>query len=239
MAAIVACQCGAKIRLPEATEGRAFRCPKCKTELLATMDDKILTSTLAHGGTVGAACPICQAKITQGEGVVTCPDCDQIHHRECWVDVGGCSTYGCRQAPVAKDKEPAQQPLTAWGDTKKCPVCQETIKSIALRCRYCGTDFNTVDPLKLRDVHGQVALEEKSETFQKAIVALFVLSLLGLLAPIVLCVSLAIVLTQKKALAKAGAFYVALGYSAIAVSGLFSILMIVFLLFSGSGSEAP
>ena len=35
--------------MPEATEGRAFRCPKCKTELLATADDKILTSTLAHG----------------------------------------------------------------------------------------------------------------------------------------------------------------------------------------------
>lgn len=220
------------MRLPAASEGRAFRCPKCKTELLATLDDKILTSTLAHGGTVGSACPICQAAVKQGEGVVTCPDCDQVHHRECWVDVGGCSTYGCRQAPVAKDKEPAQAPLTAWGDNKKCPVCGETIKSIALRCRYCGTDFNTVDPLTVRDLRGQAELEGTAEKLQTTTVVLFVLSLIGLLAPIVLCVSLGIVLTQRRALAKAGAFYVALGYSAIAVSGVFSVLMVLFLLFS-------
>ena len=115
MPAVVSCPCGARVRLPAASEGRAFRCPKCKTELLATLDDKILTSTLAHGGTVGSACPICQAAVKQGEGVVTCPDCDQVHHRECWVDVGGCSTYGCRQAPLAKDKEPGHggDPLAA------------------------------------------------------------------------------------------------------------------------------
>jgi hypothetical protein len=238
MAAVVSCPCGAKVRLPEATEGRAFRCPKCKTELLATMDDKILTSTLAHGGSVGSACPICQAAIKEGEGVVTCPDCDQLHHRECWVDVGGCSTYGCRQAPIAKDKEPAQAPLTAWGDTKKCPACGETIKSIALRCRYCGEDFNTVDPLTLRDLRGQAKVEEDTQRFQAGIIALFVCSLIGCLGPIVFPTALGIVLTQRKRLSRAGPFYTALGYSAIGVSGVFSIMMLVFALlagFSGGG----
>jgi hypothetical protein len=232
MPAIVSCTCGARVRLPETTQGRAFRCPKCKTELLATMDDKILTSTLAHGGTVGAVCPICQVSILQGDPVVTCPNCDQIHHRECWVDVGGCSTYGCRQAPVAQDKEPEQAPLSAWGDTKKCPGCGETIKSIALRCRYCGTNFNTVDPLTARDLHGQAHLELTAQKLQTVVIILFVASLFGLPGPIVLCASLGLVLTQRKAIAKAGPFYLTLAYSAVAVSGVFSVLMLLFALFS-------
>jgi hypothetical protein len=232
MPAIVSCDCGAKVRMPEATEGRLFRCPKCKTELLATMDQKILTQALAHGATIGAICPICQAGIQKGEGVVTCPDCDQVHHRECWVDVGGCSTYGCRQAPAAKEKQAVEPPLTAWGDTKKCPACGERIKSIALRCRYCGTDFNTVDPLTVRDLRGQARQEENVEWLRKTSVGLFVASILGPLGPIVLIASFVVVLRQRKALAKAGPFYLALGYSSIAISGVFSLLLVLFLLFS-------
>jgi hypothetical protein len=132
---------------------------------------------------------------------------------------------------VAKDKEPAQAPLTAWGDTKKCPACGEKIKSIALRCRYCGEDFNTVDPLTARDLRGQAELEEDVQKLQTGVTVLFVLSVLGFLAPIIFPTSLAVVLLKRKPLARAGPFYVALGYSAIAVSGVFSLLMVLFLVF--------
>jgi hypothetical protein len=29
------------------------------------------------------------------------------------------------------------------GDTKRCPICAETVKAAALICRYCGHDFRT------------------------------------------------------------------------------------------------
>ena len=35
---------------------------------------------------------------------------DQVHHLECWAEIGGCGTYGCKQAPAALEKAPATFP---------------------------------------------------------------------------------------------------------------------------------
>ena len=76
-------------------------------------------------------------------------------------------------------------PRSAWGETKKCPACGEKIKSIALRCRYCGTEFDTVDPLSLKDLRKQVVKEERLQSTRALVVVLFVLSIVGCLAPII------------------------------------------------------
>ncbi|HEV3165435.1 MAG TPA: RING finger protein [Isosphaeraceae bacterium] len=239
MSTIVTCECGTKIRLPEGAEGRAFRCPKCKAELLATADaqvqgqTRILAATLARGPEVGATCPICQTMIAGEEAVITCPECEQVHHRECWSEVGGCATYGCKQAPASnKDDNLAQQPLSAWGDTKKCPACGETIKAIALRCRYCGTDFETIDPLSVHDLRDQVERDVASQSVRNSVVVLFVLSLIGCLAPILAIVVPIWVLPKRRLLARAGPFYLVLGYSAIVLSVIYSILILLFWLFN-------
>jgi hypothetical protein len=231
MSTIVTCQCGARLRLPEDAGDRAFRCPRCRAEVTAPVEAKVLSSHRAGAG-AEAVCPICQSPIAADEPVLTCPECEQVHHRECWAEIGGCSTYGCKEAPaLAKETPPADRPLTAWGDTKKCPACGETIKSIALRCRYCKTDFDTVDPLTVADLRHGVRKTENVKKLQSTVVGLFVLTLIGCLAPLMLIVSLCVVLPKRKLLAKAGPFYLVLGYSTVGLSVLYSVLMVLFLVF--------
>src|SRR5262249_5710127 len=100
MSTIVSCSCGARVRLPEDRLGKLFRCPRCKAEFMATADTRAVSSTPGNGAAAGNLCPTCQTTIGAEDVVLTCPECRQAHHRECWAEVGGCSTYGCPQAPA-------------------------------------------------------------------------------------------------------------------------------------------
>ena len=229
---IIACGCGAKVRLPKESANRVFRCPACKTALALTLDAKVLSSRQLVPGESGATCPICQTAVAAEEFVVSCPVCDQVHHRECWSEIGGCGTYGCTQAP-AIDKSQAFAPVatSAWGDTKICPMCGEQIKSIALRCRYCSTDFETADPLTMDDLHHRAGRVDELKKLKSNTVWLFAVSLTGCLAPISGLISSAYLLPKREQLAKCGPLYSFLAWGALIVSGLFTVLIAVAVLF--------
>lgn len=229
-ASIATCECGAKVRLPADAANRSFRCPQCKTPLALTADSLVLTSTRIESA-AGSVCPICQTAIENSESCVTCPGCDLVHHRECWAEIGGCGTFGCSQAPsLEKSERTSQAPLTAWGDTKKCPACGETIKSIAVRCRYCGTNFDSVDPMSVADLRSQALEDEKLKSVKQSVVALFALSLVGCAAPLIALIAAFYIPSKRRQLAKCGPLYKIMGWTSLVLSCIYSALMLVFIL---------
>jgi TM2 domain/Prokaryotic RING finger family 1 len=49
-------------------------------------------------------CPYCRTPFEADDEVVTCPACGTAHHADCFAENGGCTVFGCSQAPVEEPK---------------------------------------------------------------------------------------------------------------------------------------
>jgi TM2 domain-containing membrane protein YozV len=48
----------------------------------------------------GGACPYCRSAYELDDEIVTCPECATRHHADCLKENGGCTVFGCSQAPA-------------------------------------------------------------------------------------------------------------------------------------------
>jgi len=51
---------------------------------------------ISPASSTGKTCPFCQFPLKADSDVTICSACGIPHHLECWVENGGCTTFGCR-----------------------------------------------------------------------------------------------------------------------------------------------
>lgn len=45
---------------------------------------------------LGKTCPYCKTEFKEGEEIVVCSACEMPHHKDCWIENQGCTTFGCQ-----------------------------------------------------------------------------------------------------------------------------------------------
>jgi hypothetical protein len=104
-----------------------------------------------------------------------------------------------------------------------CPVCGITNDGAAIECRSCGEPFDP-SPGAVRTAHTFVPRRpaEELHAARAGSTILFCVSLIAVLAPVVIVLGLVLLVTRHQALVQSGAAYVALAYTSVLLSLVYS-----------------
>jgi hypothetical protein len=69
----------------------------------------------------------------EGDDIVYCSDCEMPHHKECWIENQGCTTFGCTGTIQGAKSAGPDQPLTLY-----CPNCGAQQNAASQYCSRCG-----------------------------------------------------------------------------------------------------
>jgi len=72
--------------------------------------------TQATSEHAGKTCPYCQQPVKPGDEIVLCGSCGIPHHKVCWDENGGCTTYGCDSQPETNESKPSGLEFDEAGD---------------------------------------------------------------------------------------------------------------------------
>ena len=151
---------------------------------MTTNDDSAASNRGAAA--TGGRCPVCRAAIQPDEERTTCEACNAEYHAECWAYNNGCAVYGCSEAATTEGLDNIEIPAAFWGqEEKSCPVCNATILAAAMRCRNCGTTFQTAKPRNHDEYLQEHESTRRLQRLRKTSIWLLVLGLLPCTAPFV------------------------------------------------------
>jgi hypothetical protein len=181
--------------------------------------DSLAEMSVGPGATAAGLCAICQTAIAEEEPAKSCPGCKARYHADCWTENGGCAVYGCEQVPPTEGRAGLEIPVAYWGqETKPCPVCHTMIMAAALRCRSCGTIFQTARPLDSTEFSHAASHQMAAPRLRRKIIWLFVLCLIPFTAPVAGIVALIWFQSRREDIRKLASLYGALTKIGIGVA---------------------
>lgn len=104
---------------------------------------------------VSKVCPYCKGVFTEDDDVVVCSECEMPHHKDCWIENQGCTTFGCtgtiespeqlrsdkRTQDADDDFEIDIFPSDSDFSSAYCPSCGSAHDPTDMFCKHCGTSF--------------------------------------------------------------------------------------------------
>lgn len=85
----------------------------------------------------GKVCPFCKTEFAPTDEIVVCSECDMPHHKECWVENQGCTTFGCMGTIKVADN-------AATSVTQKQMSFEDNIISDSVvYCTKCGAQHSS------------------------------------------------------------------------------------------------
>lgn len=106
---------------------------------------------------IGKICPYCKAAFIPGDDIVVCSECEMPHHKECWIDNKGCTTFGCQgtiqglqiETSTAISSAPKYdvrytEPVSASEQSYFCSKCGASLEVGSAFCVKCGTPVNNI-----------------------------------------------------------------------------------------------
>ncbi|TMQ12255.1 MAG: hypothetical protein E6J90_06600 [Deltaproteobacteria bacterium] len=171
-------------------------------------------------------CSICYTVLSNEEPVTSCPECRQDYHTSCWTEIGGCGSYGCKQAAVAQKPPVPVLVGQGWGDSKTCPHCGQEIGASLLLCA-CGARFPWADPMTRDEYAAWVDKQAGIARSRSLLIVLFICSLLGFVALVTGPIAGVYAWLRRRRLAETGGTYLAMGYGSAAIGGVYALLIVL------------
>lgn len=102
---------------------------------------------------VGKICPYCKTEFNENDDIVVCSVCDMPHHKDCWIENQGCTTFGCLGTIKEADGMPSSVISNAmqYEDSLSqeivyCTRCGAQNSSSSSFCCKCGNQLNPATP---------------------------------------------------------------------------------------------
>jgi hypothetical protein len=173
-----------------------------------------------------ARCPTCGTRLQPTDATQACTDCGQMYHQACWQEVGGCATFGCPQAPVAQKPPTPANVGAGWGDFKTCPSCGAKIGASLLVCS-CRAMFPYAAPMSRMDYAKWTEDMRAAKSLKTTITVLFLLSLTGVLAPVLGVASFILARRGRKLLEGADGAFTALAWGNLVVGATYTLVFLL------------
>lgn len=97
---------------------------------------------------IGKTCPYCKTEFKEGDDIVVCSSCDMPHHKDCWIENQGCTTFGCMGTIKAADGSSTTVTATeiSYEDPVSsshvfCTKCGAQNSSESAFCSKCGNSL--------------------------------------------------------------------------------------------------